>query len=155
MGSIDYTQDDFERVYNSNVKSVWLCMKYQIPQMLKRGSGVIVNNASAAGLVGSPYTSLYSASKHAVLGLTKSAALEYAKCSIRINAVSPAVINTDMIEKFTGGKEEVKAQLAELHPMGRVGQPEEVASAVLWLFSDGASFVTGQSLTIDGGYTVQ
>jgi NAD(P)-dependent dehydrogenase (short-subunit alcohol dehydrogenase family) len=151
----DYTKDDFDHIYNSNVKSVWLCMKYQIPEILKRGGGAIVNNASGAGLVGGPYISLYAASKHAVLGLTKSAALEYAKSGIRINAVSPGAINTDMFEQGTYGKEEVKAQVVELHPIGRVGQPQEVASAVLWLFSNGASFVIGQSLAVDGGYTVQ
>lgn len=151
----DFTEDDFDRAFNTNVKSVWLSMKYQILQMLKQGSGAIVNNASIQGLIGVPNSSIYVASKHAVLGLTKAAALDYAKSGIRINAVSPGAIETEALERSTDGKEELKAQWAAKHPIGRVGQSEEVASAVLWLLSSEASFVIGQSLIIDGGYTAQ
>ncbi len=156
----EQTVDNYEAVLGINVRGVFLSMKYEIPQMLKNGRGAIVNMSSIAGLIGFPGFSLYIASKHAVLGLTKTAALEYAKSGIRINAVSPAVIETDMVDRFIGkigvGKEgETRQQLAAMHPIGRTGKPEEIASAVLYLCSDGASFVTGQALTIDGGYTAQ
>ena len=152
--------DNYEAVLGINVGGVFLSMKYEIPQMLKNGGGAIVNMSSVGGLIGFPGFSLYVASKHAVLGLTKTAALEYAKSGIRINAVSPAVIETDMVDRFVGkvgvGKEgEMRQQLAAMHPIGRMGKPEEIASAVLYLCSDGASFVTGQTLAIDGGYTAQ
>jgi NAD(P)-dependent dehydrogenase (short-subunit alcohol dehydrogenase family) len=156
----EQTVNNYEAVLGINVRGVFLSMKYEIPQMLKNGRGAIVNMSSIAGLIGFPGFSLYIASKHAVLGLTKTAALEYAKSDIRINAVSPAVIETDMVDRFIGkigvGKEgEMRQQLAAMHPIGRTGKPEEIASAVLYLCSDGASFVTGQALTIDGGYTAQ
>lgn len=151
----DYTQDDFDYLCNGNLKSVWLCMKYQVPQMLKQGGGSIVNNASASGLVGAPYASIYSASKHGVIGITKSAAVEYANLGIRVNAVCPAAIHTDMFDRLISSNEDIEAKIVALHPIGRVGKSEEVANAVLWFFSDKASFVTGQSLAIDGGYTAQ
>lgn len=150
----DQTEENWDMVMSSNLKGVWLSMKYQIRQMLKQGSGAIVNNASIAGLVGFPGLSIYSASKHGVLGLTKTAALEYARSAIRINAVCPAAIETGMLDRVAGSKE-VKAQFAAMHPVGRVGRPEEVAETVVWLCSDAASFVTGHSLTVDGGYTAQ
>ncbi len=151
---------NYEAVLGINVRGVFFSMKYEIPQMLKNGGGAIVNMSSVGGLIGFPGFSLYIASKHAVLGLTKTAALEYAKSGIRINAVSPAVIETDMVDRFVGkigvGKEgEMRQQLAAMHPMGRTGKPEEIASAVLYLCSDGASFVTGHTLVIDGGFTAQ
>jgi len=133
-------------------------MKYEIPEILKNGGGAIVNTSSVLGLVGFPGMPIYIASKHAVIGLTKSVALEYAKSSIRINAVSPAVIETDMVDRFVGfvGKEgEMRQQLAAMHPIGRMGKSEEIASAVLYLCSDGASFVTGQTLAVDGRFTAQ
>lgn len=151
--------DNYEAILGINVRGVFLSMKYEIPEMLKNG-GAIVNTSSVGGLIAFPGFSLYVASKHAVLGLTKTAALEYAKSGIRINAVSPAVIETDMMDRFVGkvavGKEgEMRQQLAAMHPIGRTGKPEEIASAVLYLCSDGASFVTGQTLAIDGGFTAQ
>jgi NAD(P)-dependent dehydrogenase (short-subunit alcohol dehydrogenase family) len=131
-------------------------MKHEIPAMLKNGGGVIVNNASVGGVVGFSGMSVYVASKHAVLGLTKTAALEYAKQNIRVNAVLPGGIDTPMLHRFTGGSgTERSNQLAGMHPIGRLGRPEEIAEAVLWLCSDKASFVTGLSLAADGGWTAQ
>jgi NAD(P)-dependent dehydrogenase (short-subunit alcohol dehydrogenase family) len=150
------TLENYQNLFDINVKGVFLSMKYQIPQMLKNGGGAIVNNASVAGLVGFPGMSLYVAAKHAVMGLTRSAALEYAKPGIRINAVSPGGIQTDMVNRFVGeGETEARQYLASLHPLGRLGNPEEIAEAVIWLCSSKASFVTGQSLTVDGGWTAQ
>jgi NAD(P)-dependent dehydrogenase (short-subunit alcohol dehydrogenase family) len=152
---IEQTEAEYDRIMNVNVKGVWLSMKYEIAQMLKQGSGSIVNTSSGAGVVAVPTQSLYTASKHAVVGLTKAAALQYAKAGIRINAVAPAVIETDMFEAATGGQDEAKAYMVGLHPIGRIGTPLEVASAVLFLSSDMASFVTGETLMIDGGYVAQ
>lgn len=151
----EQTEEAFDQIMNINVKGVWLSMKYEIPQMLNNGGGAIVNMASVAGLIGFPGIPIYIASKHAVLGLTKSVALEYAKSGIRINAVSPAAIETDMVDRFVGKEGDSRQQLAYMHPVGRLGRPEEIASAVLYLCSDGASFITGQSLTVDGGFTSQ
>ncbi len=152
---IEQTEENFDQIMNINVKGVWLSMKYEIPQMLKNGGGAIVNCASAAGLIGFPGVPIYVASKHAVLGLTKSVALEYAKSGIRINAVSPAAIETDMVDRFVGKEGDARQQLAAMHPVGRMGRPEEIADAVIYLCSDRASFITGQSLTVDGGFTAQ
>jgi NAD(P)-dependent dehydrogenase (short-subunit alcohol dehydrogenase family) len=152
---VEQTEETFDQIMNINVKGVWLSMKYEIPQMLSNGGGAIVNMASVAGLIGLPGIPVYIASKHAVLGLTKSVALEYAKSGIRINAVSPAAIETDMVDRFVGKEGEMRQQLASMHPVGRMGKPEEIADAVIYLCSDGASFITGQSLAVDGGFTVQ
>ena len=152
---IEQTEAEYDRTMNVNVKGVWLSMKYEIAQMLKQGSGVIVNMASAVGVVALPNILLYTASKHAVVGLTKAAALQYAKAGIRINAVGPAAIQTDMLEAATGGQDEAKAYITGLHPIGRIGTPLEVANAVLFLSSDLASFVTGETLMVDGGYVAQ
>lgn len=149
------TEPEYETVFDTNVRGVWLSMKYQIPALREAGGGVIINNASIAGVVGLQMGPLYAASKHAVIGLTRSAALAHAREGIRINAVSPGVIDTDSYERFTGGDREVQAGLAKAHPVGRVGLPEEIAQAVVWLSSPGASFVTGHNMMIDGGYTAQ
>ena len=145
------TEENWDRTLLINLKSVWLCMKYEIPPMLKQGSGAIVNTSSAAGLVGLPGWPAYVASKHGVIGLTKSAALEYAKATIRINAVCPSIIKTDMADCFTGGDRRVEDYILAQQPLRRMGTPEEVAAAVLWLCSDAASFVTGHALSVDGG----
>jgi len=148
---VDQTSAVFDNIMNVNVKGVWLSMKYEIPQMLKNGGGAIVNNSSGLGVIGMPQFPVYIASKHAVLGLTKSAALEYAKSGIRINAVAPGAIETEMYEQFVGGNKQLKETMIAMHPIGRVGKPEEIANAVVWLLSDKASFVTGHTLLVDGG----
>jgi NAD(P)-dependent dehydrogenase (short-subunit alcohol dehydrogenase family) len=145
------TEENWDRTILVNLKSVWLCMKYEIPQMLKQSGGVIVNTSSVAGLVGLQGWSSYVASKHGVIGLTKSAALEYSSAGIRINAVCPSIIQTDMAQCFTGGNERVEKYILSQQPLSRLGTPEEVAGAVLWLCSDEASFVTGHALAVDGG----
>jgi len=153
MRLADCDEATFDRIMGVNVKGVWLCMKYQIPQMLDQGGGAIVNMASAAGLVGAPKMSAYSASKHAVIGLTKSAALEYGRKGIRVNAVCPGWIRTAMLERALALEPQLAAAGATLHPIGRIGEPDEVAAAVLWLSSDAARFVTGLAHTVDGGLT--
>lgn len=149
------TIENWDRTVDVNLKGVWLCMKYEIPHMLKQGKGAIVNNASIAGLVGFPNIPAYVASKHGVIGLTKNAALEYAKLGIRVNVVCPGVIKTPMIDRFTGKNKEMEKQFASAEPIGRLGQPEEVAEAVMWLCSDASSFVTGLSMAVDGGWVAQ
>ncbi len=141
-------EDMWDRIIEVNLKGVMLCMKHEIPPMLKQGGGVIVNIASLGGLLAEPGSYAYTASKHGVVGLTKTAAFEYAKMGIRINAVCPAVIQTPMVEM---APEEVKRSLLALHPIGRFGKPEEVAAAVMWLCSDSSAFVTGTSVVLDGG----
>jgi NAD(P)-dependent dehydrogenase (short-subunit alcohol dehydrogenase family) len=128
-------------------------MKYQIRQMLTNGGGAIVNISSAAGLVAIPGIPIYTASKHGVVGLTKAVAVEYAKQGIRVNVVCPGSIQTDMYERFAKGNAQGIEQMKQMHPIGRVGKAEEIANAAIWLCCDGASFVTGQSLGVDGGYT--
>jgi len=150
----DQTEETYDQIMDINVKGVWLSLKHEIPAMLKTGGGAIVNNSSIAGLVGFAMAPVYVASKHAVIGLTKSIALEYAKQNVRVNAVAPGSIETRMLRDFASAPE-VRQMLEAGHPMGRIGQPKEVASTVIWLCSDGASFVTGQTLAIDGGYTAQ
>jgi NAD(P)-dependent dehydrogenase (short-subunit alcohol dehydrogenase family) len=148
----DCTEENWDRIMVTNLKGVWLCMKYEIPQMLKQGGGVIVNTSSVAGLVGLWGWSAYAASKHGVLGLTKSAALEYAKAGVRINAVCPSIVNTPMAESFTGGDPRVQEHILAQQPLGRMGTPAEVAAAVVWLCSEEAAFVTGHALAVDGGF---
>ena len=149
------TEENWDKTIGVNLKGIWGCMKYEIPEMLKHGNGAIVNCASIAGLVGYPGLPSYVAAKHGVIGLTKTAALENAKLGIRINAVCPGAIKTPMIDRLTGNKKEVEAQFAALEPIGRLGNPNEVANAVIWLCSDAASFVTGHAMPVDGGWTAQ
>jgi NAD(P)-dependent dehydrogenase (short-subunit alcohol dehydrogenase family) len=148
----DLPEEEWDRVQGVMLRGVYLCMKYELPLLLETG-GAIVNTASGAGLVGYPGQSPYVSSKHGVLGLTKSAALEYGHRGVRVNAVCPGTVLTPMVEAATQlpGLEE---QLVALHPIGRIGTPEEVANAVLWLCSDDASFVLGHALAVDGGYVV-
>lgn len=164
------TNANWSRIINVNLRGTWLCLKYEIPRMLETigamlaansGSGgnlggcAIVNISSIAGLIGFPHIAAYCASKHGMNGLTKAAAVEYAKQGIRINAICPGAIQTPMIERFTHHERQQAEDLAARHPIGRFGTPEEVAEAILWLCSDAASFVTGQTLAVDGGYVAQ
>ncbi len=150
----EYTSEEWDKLMNINLKGVWLCMKYQIPQMLKQGKGAIVNIASIAGLVGFPNLSHYVASKHAVNGLTKAIALENTKNGIRINSVCPGVIRTPMVERVLSGPEVENAYKSAI-PMNRFGEPEEMAETILFLCSDAASYITGQNIAADGGWTTQ
>lgn len=149
----DGNEDEFDRIMDVNVKGVWRCMKHQIPAMLAQGEGAIVNTASIAGLGAAPKMSIYSASKHAVIGLTKSAAVEYAKKGIRVNAVCPAVIDTDMFRRAAESDPRKAEYAAAMHPVGRLGKPEEIAGAVIYLCSSEAAFTTGVALPLDGGAT--
>lgn len=152
----DYPEDVWNRVININLNGVWLCMKHEIPRMLAQGGGAIVNMASILGLVGFANASAYVAAKHGVVGLTKTAAIEYAARGIRVNAVCPGFIETPMIERgLSAAPPEVLRMIARLHPVGRLGRPEEIAAMVLWLCSDAASFVNGAALNVDGGYVAQ
>ncbi len=149
------TEENWDRVLTINLKGAWLCMKYEIPIMVEQGGGVIVNTASVAGLVGFPNIPAYNASKGGVIQLTKTAALEYATQGIRVNAVCPGVIQTPMIDRFLGGSAEAEAQFVAMEPVGRLGLPQEIAEAVVWLCSDAASFVTGHAMVVDGGLVAQ
>jgi NAD(P)-dependent dehydrogenase (short-subunit alcohol dehydrogenase family) len=151
----DMTEEIWDRTMRINLKGVWLCMKYEIRRMLEQGGGAIVNTSSAVGLVGSRQQCAYVASKHGVIGLTKAAALEYAKAGIRVNAVCPGAIRTPALDSFFSSSPHTEARVIAQHPVGRLGTVEEVAEAVLWLCSDAASFVTGQALAVDGGATAQ
>lgn len=148
---VEQTSEKFDQIMNTNVKGVWLSMKYEIPWMIKNGGGAIVNTSSGAGLVGFPQMPVYIASKHAVLGLTKSAALEYAKSGIRINAIAPGGVETDMLTQTVGNDPQFLETFRSMHPIGRIGRPEEIANTIVWLLSDKASFVLGHTLLVDGG----
>jgi NAD(P)-dependent dehydrogenase (short-subunit alcohol dehydrogenase family) len=151
----EHTEENWDRIVSTNLKGVWLCMKFEIGQMLRQGGGAIVNIASNFGLVGSPGRSAYSASKHGVIGLTKAAALEYARRNIRVNAVCPGPTRTPFMESMLRERPEVLPALEAAQPIGRVAQSSEIAEAVVWLCSERASFVNGASLPVDGGFVAQ
>ena len=150
----DSTREEWDRVIGINLRGVWSCMKYELRQMERQGSGAIVNNASVGALTGNPGIGSYIASKHGVVGLTRTAALEYIKHGIRVNAVNPGLIDTEIARDVVSGDEQAYAEIAKSVPIGRAGRPEEIASAVLWLCSPSASYVVGQALTVDGGMTI-
>ena len=154
----DLTEEEWDRIVAIDLRGVFLCLKYEIPLMLTQGGGAIVNTSSGAGVKGFKDQAAYVAAKHGVVGLTKSAALDYASANIRINVVCPGIIDTPMMDRFGGGtpegKERQLAGAAAAEPIGRAGKPEEIAAAVLWLCSDAASFVTGAAMVVDGGQTV-
>lgn len=152
----DQTREDFDRVTGVNLRGVWSCMKYELQQMRKQDSGAIVNCSSIGGILGGPQRGTYHAAKHGVIGLTKSAALEYAAQGIRINSICPGIIHTPMVDKMMeGGQQDVLDAMIATVPAKRLGRSEEIASAVLWLCSDMASFVVGHTLVVDGGYSIQ
>jgi NAD(P)-dependent dehydrogenase (short-subunit alcohol dehydrogenase family) len=150
----DVSEAEWHHIIDTNVTSTFLCLKYEIPIMLERGGGIIVNTASGAGIIGAKGLASYSTAKHAVLGLTRSAALDYAQAGIRINAVCPGIIDTGMMERVSGGTPEGRAEMLAQEPIGRFGRPEEIASAVLWLCSSSAGFAIGSALVMDGGHTI-
>lgn len=150
---IEYDEEIWDQVIDINLKGVWLCMKYEIPEMLKQGGGVIVNTASVAGLIGTPGSTGYTASKHGIVGLTKTSALEYAKAGIRINAICPGAVHTELIDRLIQKYPSMLKFYEDVHPIGRIGRVEEVAGAVVWLCSPWASFMTGDVMVIDGGLT--
>jgi NAD(P)-dependent dehydrogenase (short-subunit alcohol dehydrogenase family) len=149
------TEENWDRIVSVNLKGVWLCLKYEISQMLRQGGGAIVNVASNFGLVGSRGMPAYAASKHGVIGLTKTAALEYARHDVRVNAVCPGPTRTPLLETVLREKPEIVAAIDAAQPIGRIGRAQEIAEAILWLCSDGASFVTGAGLSVDGGCVTQ
>jgi NAD(P)-dependent dehydrogenase (short-subunit alcohol dehydrogenase family) len=153
--SADMSEEAFDRTIAVNLKGTWLCMKHEIPHLLARGGGAIVNTSSVVGLVGTALQAAYVASKHAVVGLTQTAALEYAQKGIRVNAVCPGAVRTPQLETFLRADPRSERYIIAQHPLGRLGTPEEVAEAVVWLCSDAASFVTGHTLVVDGGAMAQ
>jgi len=150
----EFEEEEWNRILDVNLRGVFLCMKYEIPLLLKQGGGAIVNTSSGAGVIGIKGGAAYAASKHGVIGLTKSAALDYAAQNIRVNVVAPGYIATPMMDRFTGGTAEGWGKVVSEEPIGRAGKPEEIADAVIWLCSDAASFVVGHALVVDGGQTV-
>ncbi len=148
------TEADFDSIIDTNLKGVYLALKYQVSHMLKNGGGTIVNTASIGGVVGFPNTAIYCASKHAVIGLTKTVALELAESNIRVNAIAPGAVQTGLLNRMSGSEEATQG-VAQSIPMKRIGKPEEIADAVVWLCSSEASYLTGHTLIIDGGFTVQ
>jgi len=150
----DYEEEEWNRIIDIDLRGVFLCMKHEIPLMLKQGGGAIVNTSSGAGIIGIKGSPAYTAAKHGVIGLTRAAALDYAGQNIRVNAICPGYIATPMMDRFTGGTPEGRAKVISEEPIGRMGRPEEIANAVLWLCSDAASFVVGHALVVDGGQTV-
>ena len=151
----DATGEEFDRVNAINLRGVWNCMKYELIQMRKQGSGAIVNNSSIGGIIGLPGRAIYHATKHGVIGLTKSAALDYASRGIRINAICPGTIDTPMVQDMLVKEPELMKDILAGMPIRRLGRPEEIASAVLWLCGPGSTFVIGHALVVDGGFTIQ
>ncbi|AMN47774.1 hypothetical protein ACG33_11830 [Steroidobacter denitrificans] len=153
--TVQCTNENWDRTININLRGIWWCMKYEIPEMIKTGGGAIVNSSSIAGMIAFPGLPAYVASKHGVIGLSKNAALEFATQNIRVNALCPGVIHTAMIDRLTHGEEQAERAMAEGAPMGRMGTPEEIARTALWLCSDESSFVTGHALVADGGWVAR
>ncbi|UKA55255.1 SDR family oxidoreductase [Arthrobacter sp. FW305-BF8] len=153
IATAEISDAEFDRIVNVSLKGVFLSMKHQIPLMLANGGGAIVNNSSAAGLVGFKGQAAYTAAKHGMVGLTKSAALDYAPENVRINAICPGIVDTPMMDRVTGGTSDGRAAVITMEPIGRMGRPEEISATVLWLCSDAASFVVGHALSVDGGMT--
>ena len=151
----EYELEEWDRIFATNLRGVFLCMKYEIPLILKQGGGAIVNTSSGAGVIGIKGSPAYTAAKHGVIGLTRAAALDYAAQNLRVNAICPGYIDTPMMGRFTGGTTEGRAKVVAEEPVGRMGKPEEIAAAVVWLCSDVAGFVIGHALVIDGGQTIQ
>jgi NAD(P)-dependent dehydrogenase (short-subunit alcohol dehydrogenase family) len=150
----DLTEEEWDRIVRVNLRSVFLCTKYEIPLLLRQGGGAIVNTSSGAGVKGIAGQAAYCAAKHGVVGFTRAAALDYARSNIRVNAVCPGIIDTPMMQRFTGGTSEGRERVIAQEPVGRMGKPEEIAAAVVWLCSDAAAFVVGHAMVIDGGQTV-
>lgn len=151
----DYDEDEWNRIIDINLRGVFLCMKHEIPLILKQGGGAIVNTSSGAGVIGIKGSPAYTAAKHGVIGLTRAAALDYAAQTLRINAVCPGYIATPMMDRFTGGTDEGRAKVIAEEPVGRMGTPEEIAASVLWLCSEEAAFMVGHAMVVDGGQTIQ
>ncbi|MFL4968207.1 MAG: SDR family oxidoreductase [Xanthobacteraceae bacterium] len=150
----DLREEEWDRIVRVNLRSVFLCMKYEIPLMLKQGGGAIVNTSSGAGVKGIAGQAAYCAAKFGIVGLTKAAALDYAKSNIRVNVVCPGIVDTPMMDRFSGGTPDGRERVIAQEPVGRMGKPEEIAAAVVWLSSDAAAFVVGHAMVIDGGQTV-
>lgn len=154
VSTVDFTEKDWNEMIDINLKSVWLCMKYEIPEMLKQGKGAIVNTSSAAGLIAAPSNPAYPASKHGVVGLTKSTAVEFARRGIRVNCVCPGPTRTGMHDSLVAIAPQIVEAMNMKVPMGRIAEPEEVAAAAVWLCSDEASYITGHALPVDGGLVI-